>query len=239
MSAAATGNADITKRLLLAGAQTELRNPFGQTALDIAVAKRHGDIAALLRTYPARAQAQRQQPVSAPPVPADRVLLACALLGGVLALGALELFSHRPTVFSYAQFRDFLTRDRLAKVNLKRQGSDRWLECEVLNNPDHLDVRTLELRGNKFIVVDFASDRQVRHDIDAHHLLRKRQPPEPTFVTTQILGAPELPWGPSYFVMAQMLALPVIVAVACGAFLSQLLPALHTAGLRPWRRAGK
>jgi len=188
------------------------------------------------RKHRGRDESPAQPAQAAPAVPADWVLLACAVLGP-LVIVAGELSAYRPAVFSYEQFRDFLERGRIWKVNLTKHESGAYLECEFLNNPDHADVvhliDAMKLRGNRFIVVDPPPAPQFTKDIAAQ---RNRQAQGPEFNSTVITGAFDMPLGPSRFVMAEMLAVPVVVALVTGPFLSYVFPSLRTAGLRPWRR---
>src|SRR5262249_25506134 len=81
MWAAGEGTPEVVKRMLLYGADVGLRNRFGQTATDIARARGHADILALLASPP---QGKRQTVAQPSPAPrADLLLLATALLGAL------------------------------------------------------------------------------------------------------------------------------------------------------------
>jgi hypothetical protein len=184
--------------------------------------------------YLAEAALKRSRPnlpISGSSPAADWALLACAVLAALLVSSATSSLGSRPTVFTYEQFRDFLMRGRIWKIDLKKQDSGSYLECEVFNNPDHEDVRALNLRGNRFVVVDIPANAELEKDITAQ-LGRQAQPLEYRVIASA--GAKDLPLGPGRLVIAQTLALPVLVALLCGPFLGRMFPGLHTAGLRPW-----
>jgi hypothetical protein len=147
MWAAAMGNREIVKLLLLHGADPSLRNRFGQTALDIAQASGRADVAALLRNAGPAVGATADPPRR---FDARRVLLAVALVGGLLMASGLRLVNPGGTLIPADTFLRLLEVGQVAQVSQTWDGDKAvWVEGEV-KAPDDPEVRRLGPSGRAF-----------------------------------------------------------------------------------------
>jgi hypothetical protein len=152
MRAAALGNADVVKLLLIYRADPRIRNPFGHTALDIARNRGQGEIVSVLETCDATAAANE---LPAPRLNARLALLAAALAGALGAIGILWLAI--PLEISYDDFLR-LSPGEVKQATFCSSENRRWLEGEV-NDPWHSGLdRVIPLMPHSQFVVTSIPD---------------------------------------------------------------------------------
>jgi Protein kinase domain/Ankyrin repeats (many copies) len=150
MKAAALGQVELVKLLLLNGADTTVRNPFGQNAHAIAWARGHRDVVALLQPYEASG---KPQPIP-PPVrrPSARWHLLLASFAGPALLVLRFLLYPWPAEITGEQFLELVKAHQVKQ--LTAEGNADWLLGEV-KDPSAPEVRPLGLSGGRFMITSF------------------------------------------------------------------------------------
>jgi hypothetical protein len=216
MMAAGNDRADAAKILLLNGADTRLRNRFGQTAVRIARASGFDDIAALIEhqevvaTRPSACPGRFRRPRILP------WLFAAALLGFGTAVYLLWLTLPNSVEISYEDFLRLHAAGQVKDAATRSHGEVRWLEGEV-KDPRQLPAPRLRPLTNRFVVIALPQKSQLPAGVG------------------YVVGSASMPpvrevFPPSPWVVAAMLGLVVAAALLVGRVLGLLSSAALNGG---------
>jgi tRNA A-37 threonylcarbamoyl transferase component Bud32 len=206
MAASSAGHTEIVKLLMLHGASIVLRNAFGQTAADLARAKRHDDIVALFEkgdpTIPMRAFSLGPSA----PSPLGRALPATALLGAILAVCLYWWIEPWPKGISYDDFEQMLKTGQVLQMNVLIAGGKHWIEVT------QYDRRRYGHNGERLLTVPPSADSNFIKN------LRDRHPDLRINAISTLVGSAPHP-APGDWVILPMLAFPPAIALLLKHFL--------------------